>query len=108
MSRDLVRWNAPEWVPDSITAPNFKAKLANTPTPIEFRDQRTVLSTSRWCIWIRRLFISISSMFENKILLSLISLTVASSFFFYNSCVRFCLLKDKPTFQSEQLIQGKN
>ena len=49
MSKDLVRWKAPEWVPDSITAPNLKAKLANTPTPIEFRDQRTVLSTGRWC-----------------------------------------------------------
>ena len=47
MSRDLVRWNAPEWIPDSIRAPNLKAKLANTPTLIEFRDQRTVLSTGR-------------------------------------------------------------
>ena len=41
MSRDLVRWNAPKWVPESIKAPNSKAKLANTPTPIESRDLRT-------------------------------------------------------------------
>ena len=51
MSRDLVRWKAPDWVPESIKAPNSKAKLANTPTPIESRDQRTVQSTCR-LIWV--------------------------------------------------------
>ena len=35
MSRNLVPWEAPEWVPKNIECPKSKAKLANTPTPIE-------------------------------------------------------------------------
>ena len=40
--RNLVPWKAPEWVPDNIESPKSKAKLANTPTPIEPWDLRSL------------------------------------------------------------------
>ena len=65
MSRNLVTWKAPQWVPENIEVPNSKVKLANTPTPIESWDLTSL--GFEFPIFIKRDDLTGSSLTGNKV-----------------------------------------